>query len=189
MESKNKGLKVFSLYTIFIIVLVALDQISKYAIVSKIELYNKITVIDKFFYLHYVQNTGSAFSFLADKSWGIYVLSVMSLLMAIFLYFLSYKSATIKQNFLGASLALVVAGAAGNLVDRFRLHYVVDFLRFDFGNYTFPIFNVADICAVVGSFLVIFIFIFQDKKVDALLESIGIKTKKDEKKEDKKSDS
>lgn len=182
---ENKNTVKYCLYMIFAALMVFCDQLSKYLIVKNIPLHNKKVVIDKFFYLHYVQNTGSAFSFLADKSWGIYVLSGLSVLMTLFVIFLVFKSVQLRFKLLSISLTLVASGAIGNLIDRFRLKYVVDFLRFDFGTYTFPIFNFADMCAVVGTFLVIFMFIFKEKQIDALFEAVGIIKKKDETKENK----
>jgi signal peptidase II len=70
---------------------------------------------------------------------------------------------------LSIAFSLIFAGAVGNLIDRIRLHHVVDFLRFDFGSYTFPIFNIADSCAVVGTFLLLFCILFKMKDIDELL--------------------
>ena len=81
------------------------------------------------------------------------------------LFFL-IKSIRVGENLIAGSMALLFAGAVGNLIDRFRLHYVVDFIRFDFGNYTFPIFNIADICAVLGTIMLICIMIFLPKRAD-----------------------
>ena len=75
----------------------------------------------------------------------------------------------------------MASGALGNLVDRVWLKYVIDYLRFDFGTYTFPIFNFADICAVVGTILLICIIIFGSKYFESFWQIIF---KKKEKKEE-----
>ncbi len=183
VKDNKSSLKSFSVYVFVMLLLVAVDQITKLLIVSDFALYGRKEIIKNFFSLYYVRNTGSAFSFLADVSWGIYILSLISLIMALFIIFLIYKAASLKDFILSLSLSLVAAGAIGNLIDRFRLRYVIDFLRFDFGSYTFPIFNFADMCAVVGTFLVIFLFIFKEKKIDALFQSIGFLKKSEETKE------
>ena len=183
VKDNKSSLKSFSVYVIVMLLLVAVDQITKLLIVNDFALYGRKEIIKNFFSLYYVRNTGSAFSFLADVSWGIYILSLISLIMALFIIFLIYKAASLKDFILSLSLSLVAAGAIGNLIDRFRLRYVIDFLRFDFGSYTFPIFNFADMCAVVGTFLVIFLFIFKEKKIDALFQSIGFLKKSEETKE------
>ena len=64
-----------------------------------------------------------------------------------------------------------------NLIDRFRLKYVVDYLKFDFGSYTFPIFNFADICAVVGTVLLICIIIFGSKYFESFWSLLFAKRK------------
>ena len=166
MSDKDKNIRT-AIYIAVLAVLTGLDQLSKYFIVRDMTLNEKRVVIDKFFSLHYVQNTGSAFSFLSDKDWGIYVLSGISLVFGILTMIAMIRAARNGYNRFGISMLLITAGAFGNLVDRFRLHYVVDFLRFDFGSYTFPIFNVADTFAVVGTALIILFVIIASREFDA----------------------
>ena len=166
-DTKPYKLVICYLMTLFFI---AADQVTKYLIVSKFELHDQKEIIKDFFSLYYTQNTGSAFSMFADKTWGIYMLSAVSLLMSIVIVYAIYKSMFHKSFWLKTSLVLLLAGAIGNLIDRLRIRYVVDFLRFDFGSYTFPIFNVADICAVVGTAILLFMIFFSNKTVDAYLQ-------------------
>ena len=167
LESVNKkkisGLGLCVLFSIAFIVLVAIDQIVKQIIVKNIKGSGPVTVISNFFYLHYAENTGSAFSLFADKPWGIYFLSVVSLILGVGIFVLMIIAARNSMKLLSLAFCLLSAGAIGNLIDRFRLKYVVDFLRFDFGSYTFPIFNFADMCAVVGTILIICIIVFGSK--------------------------
>lgn len=162
--NKNKYMSVLIL--IMPLLLVAVDQLTKYYIVNTFALHTGEAFINNFFSFYYTQNTGSAFSFLADKSWGIYVLSGVSTLLAVVVFVFLIKSVKVNEYLVACSLSLLFAGAIGNLIDRFRLHYVVDFIRFDFGPYTFPIFNVADICAVLGTFMLIAIMLFLPKRVE-----------------------
>ena len=167
MNKPNKLVMMFMM--IFLTAsMIVVDQLTKLAIVRRFELYTGEAIINNFFSFYYTQNTGSAFSFLADKSWGIYVLSGFSTILAIAVFYFMIKSITLGENLVACSFALLFAGAVGNLIDRFRLHYVVDFIRFDFGSYTFPIFNVADICAVLGTIMLIAILIFLPKRVEKL---------------------
>ena len=62
------------------------------------------------------------------------------------------------------SLSFLLAGTVGNLIDRVRLGYVVDFIKFDFGSYTFPIFNVADSAIVIGVILMVIDLIIESKQ-------------------------
>ena len=94
------------------------------------------------------------------------MLSGISTLLAVVVFVFLIKSVKVNEYLVACSLSLLFAGAIGNLIDRFRLHYVVDFIRFDFGSYTFPIFNVADICAVLGTFMLIAIMLFLPKRVE-----------------------
>ncbi|MCQ2515963.1 MAG: signal peptidase II [Saccharofermentans sp.] len=156
------------LFILFSIVLILIDQMSKAFIVKNYDLYRGVAIINNFLSFYHVHNTGSAFSFLADKEWGIYVLTAVSSLLALGVLYLMIK-VSMRRDFLTAgSLMLLFSGAVGNLIDRYRLHYVVDFIRFDFGSYTFPIFNIADICAVLGTILIICILLFLPKRIDNL---------------------
>ena len=157
---------IIAAFMLLIAVLIGVDQITKYLIVSSFQLHHGEALINNFLTFYYVQNTGSAFSFLADKAWGLYVLSAFSAVLSIVVFVFLIKSIRVEEYLVSCSLALLFAGAIGNLIDRIRLHYVVDFIRFDFGSYTFPIFNVADICAVVGTFMLIIILIFLPKKAE-----------------------
>ena len=180
-EKDVQGWKLIVSY-ISVILLIAIDQLTKYIVVKKLPLFGQHVIIKDFFSFYYVRNTGSAFSMFADRSWGIYLLSCISLLMSIVLCYAIYKTLRHKSFLLKAAVVLFLAGALGNLVDRFRLRYVIDFLRFDFGNYTFPIFNFADICAVVATALIILLVIFQNKMMDAYLSLFELKGNKNDRK-------
>ena len=164
----NKNRKMLIFFTIFPALMIFADQMTKYYIVKNFYLHTGEYFINGFFAFYYTQNTGSAFSFLADKPWGIQVLTGFSTLLAIIVLYFMIKSIKLGEYLVSSAFALLFAGAVGNLIDRFRLHYVIDFIRFDFGSYTFPIFNVADICAVLGTFMLIAILLFLPKKVEKL---------------------
>lgn len=159
-KKTKKDLDLCVFYTFFTILLVTADQFIKKIIDTEME-YNSIKqIIPNFFSLHYVRNTGSAFSLFADKEWGIYFLSGMSAVLGIVIFVLMIIAASRSMKLISFAFCLLASGAFGNLVDRLWLKYVIDYLRFDFGTYTFPIFNFADICAVVGTVLLICIIIF-----------------------------
>jgi signal peptidase II len=172
-------------YSFLFVLLVSVDQFTKKIIDSEM-LYNaKREIIPNFFYLHYVRNTGSAFSLFADKPWGIYMLSAVSVILGIGIFVLMVLASKRSMKLISLALCLLSSGAIGNLIDRIMLRYVIDFLRFDFGSYTFPIFNFADICAVCGTVLLIGIIIFDSKSFENLL---SIVTRKKEEKTEEKSD-
>ena len=165
-DIRYKQTRITSIF-MFVLLLVVGDQISKRSITGNMQLNEKKEIISGFFSLHYVRNTGSAFSFLADKSWGIYVLSGVSLVFGLVLLVIMVFALLKDHNKIAVCLGLISAGAIGNLCDRFVLHYVIDFIRFDFGNYTFPIFNLADCFAVIGTFFLILNILFDSKEFDS----------------------
>lgn len=178
-KDSNKSQIVF--YSGLIVLLVFIDQLTKGLIVKSFNLYDIKYLIPGFLSLFYTRNTGSAFSFLADKSWGIYVLTAISFVLSILLYIILLRAIKLKDKITSFAFALFIAGAVGNLIDRAFYKSVVDFIRFDFGSYTFPIFNVADICAVCATGLLIGIMLFGKGKIDVLIESFD--KKKDKEKE------
>lgn len=151
------------IYSVLAVVLVIADQLIKRAVVAKVEVYDQVDVIKGFFSIYHCRNTGSAFSLFADKPWGIYMLTGISVVLGIGIFFLMLYAALYDMKLLSVAFCLLSSGAIGNLIDRFALKYVVDYLRFDFGSYTFPIFNFADICAVIGTALLIFIILIKSK--------------------------
>ena len=162
----SSGLDVLVFYIFLSILLITIDQFAKKVVVENIGLYEQIDVIKGFFSLYHCRNTGSAFSLFADKPWGIYFLSGISLLLGVVIFIFMIISSRKGMKLISLAFCLLSSGAFGNLVDRFCLRYVVDYLRFDFGTYTFPIFNFADICAVLGTILLICIIIFASKKFE-----------------------
>lgn len=162
-----KGIELMVLYVFLMLFLIAADQITKRVIDFTMEYQSTIPIVDNFFSLYYVRNTGSAFSLLADKPWGISVLSIISTVMGILVVILMGIACKKQLKLLSFAFCLIASGAFGNLIDRVYWKYVIDFLRFDFGDYTFPIFNFADICAVVGTIILMCIIIFGAKYFDA----------------------
>ena len=184
--NKDKNNRALAIFSAIAVVMIVIDQITKKIVDAKMQYGEQKNIIDGFFSFFYVRNKGSAFSFLANKSWGIYILSALSLIMSVFIVIALVKAARNKLYLIATSMSLLFAGAVGNLIDRFTLKYVIDFLRFDFGDYMFPVFNVADICAVCGSGLLLFIIIFGQKQVDAFFDAFS--SKKVENKEEVKED-
>ena len=169
MDSNDK--KNLTLFTMLAVALTVIDFISKKMIVNRFELREQKVFIKDFFSFYYVRNTGSAFSFLADKSWGIYILTAISLIMSVVLYVILIKAVRLHDKLTSLAISMFIAGAVGNLIDRAAYRSVVDFIRFDFGSYTFPIFNIADICAVVATILLMFIILFGKGRVEKIYDS------------------
>ena len=145
----------FILWMFIAAAVVALDQATKWAIIEWVPLYGTVP-INEFMNLTHQQNTGAAFSFLADaggwQRWFFVVLaSVVSLVLIVWLWRIRAEN----QLVLSGGLTLVLGGAVGNLIDRAWLGYVTDFIQVWFGSWAFPSFNVADSAISVGAALLI----------------------------------
>jgi len=147
------------IYAIFIIGLV-LDYFTKIWAVDTLKGKADITVIEGFFDLSYLENRGAAFGIFQGRA---YLLAAVTLVIMGILLFNYYKAKK-KTWLLTVSTGLILTGAVGNLIDRVRFGFVVDFISWHWKDvYYFPSFNVADICITIGTgLLVIYIL----KEVD-----------------------
>lgn len=134
--------------------LVGLDQYLKWLVIANVLPKGSIEVIHNFFSLTYVENFGIAFGMFKNKTWFFIIMN--GIISAVVLYFiLKLKD---KSRSVTVCLSLILGGAIGNLIDRARLGYVVDYLHFSFFP---PVFNLADSAIVVGAFLLGAIIIFK----------------------------
>jgi signal peptidase II len=147
-------------YLVSIVFLIIIDQITKGAVQSSFTLGESKKIIDGFFNFTYVQNPGAAFGFLAHAHESIRkpLFLFIPVVACIWLVILLWKTKD-TNIILSIAYALILAGAVGNLIDRFSLGYVVDFFDFYHGDWHFPAFNVADSCITVAAFLLIWDFI------------------------------
>lgn len=128
------------------------DQWVKLEILSHFDYGESVRVFQNFFSITYVRNTGAAFGFLAtaNPSFRVPFFLVVPIIAMVVLGFL-YRDLPQDARVRSMALGLVSGGALGNLIDRVRLGYVVDFLDFHYKNeYYFPAFNVADSAICVG---------------------------------------
>ncbi|MBQ7123119.1 MAG: signal peptidase II [Oscillospiraceae bacterium] len=143
--------------TILAALLIAVDQIVKNW-AAEVLTKGEIAVIENVLYFKYAENTGIAFSMFSDNRWILIGLT-SAMLIAVLAFFLSGKVTAKLEQF---SLALILAGGVGNLIDRISLGYVIDFI--DVRIINFAIFNIADICICVGAFLLCVAVYISDKK-------------------------
>jgi len=142
------------------VLLVVFDQIIK-DIVSKNIVYasGEIKVIDKFFSLVNWHNTGAAWGIFSNATFVLTIVSIICVWAIIFVF------AQADSLFLRTLLILLASGATGNIIDRVRLGYVVDFLDFyNLFGYQFPAFNIADICVTCGCIMLIIYVLFLSSK-------------------------
>lgn len=150
----NTGAR-FVTWMVVATVIVVADQVTKWAIVEWVPLYDKVP-LNSFINITHQKNPGAAFSFLADaggwQRWFFVVLaSIVSAVIAVWLWRIRREG----QKVLSAGLALVLGGAIGNLIDRILLGHVTDFIQVWFGSWAFPSFNIADAGISVGAALLI----------------------------------
>lgn len=142
--------------------LVVIDQISKWAVVTYMELNENIPVIGEFFAIYSHRNRGAAFGILQNQRWLFIAVTVVFVAGVVWLMVRTLRSGK-RQRLFMSGLTLLLGGAIGNFIDRVTTGEVVDFLKFHFEfslfgldvDYTYPIFNVADIGVVVGALLLI----------------------------------
>ncbi len=137
------------------VVAFASDQASKYIITRYLDLHASIDVIPSFFQLSLVHNHGAAFGILSGVGEPIRSIALISLSAAAFaiLVYLYFQRPA-GDRLVACSIALIAGGAIGNLTDRIRLGYVVDFLDVYVHTYHWPTFNLADSCITVGMLLI-----------------------------------
>lgn len=153
-------------YYLITLIILLLDQVTKWAIVSYMELYETRSVIGEFFYIASHRNRGAAFGILQDQRWFFIVVTIV-VVVGLIVYL--YKMSKEKQHLLCVALSFLLAGALGNFIDRVRTGEVVDFLlfRFQFNffgkpiDYYFATFNVADAAITIGVILVLIDLLIQ----------------------------
>ncbi|ACL69688.1 signal peptidase II [Halothermothrix orenii] len=140
---------------IVVLIVILLDQMVKLLVMEKMKVSESIPIIKDVFHLTYVQNRGAAFGILPGRR---YLFIVITVVVISFLLIYYYK--TRGSGMVTLSTGLIIGGALGNLIDRIRFGYVVDYLDFRI----WPVFNLADSSVVIGAALLI-LYLWQQEKV------------------------
>ena len=147
------------LYYLFALIVIGMDQLTKWLVIQKMDLYESIPIIDHFFYITSHRNAGAAWGILQGQMAFFYIVTVFVIIGLIY-----YMEKYARNNKLTAvSLSLILGGAIGNFIDRLLRQEVVDFLDVMIFKYDFPIFNVADSCLVIGVILIFIATIMEEK--------------------------
>ena len=154
------------------ITLLFFDRFTKYLALTRLKGNPAVVLIDGVLELQYVKNTGMAFSLFQDKK--IFILIMGFLVMGVILFFLFRVPEEKKFRIVHILLSALIAGALGNIIDRIRYDYVIDFISFVLIHY--PVFNVADCYIVVSAIILFILFMFVYKDED--LEFLSRKRKK-----------
>lgn len=136
------------------VLVIVLDQLSKWLMSSWLDLYETVAVMP-FFNLTLAHNSGAAFSFLASAGgWQRWFFIGLALLVSVALIiWMKRLRPTAKRE--AAALALILGGAVGNVIDRMLHSYVIDFIDIYYQNYHWPAFNIADSAICIGALLLI----------------------------------
>ena len=163
MKEMSKKKKIFLLVDfILILLLVFFDQFTKYLAVRYLQDKPSFSIINGFLELNFLKNSGAAFGVLQNQK--VFFVLVAALILIIIAYVLFRLPEDKKYNIMHILLVFIASGAAGNMIDRIRNDYVVDFIYFVIIN--FPIFNVADIYVTVATFVFVILFLFYYQEND-----------------------
>lgn len=136
------------------LLVLAIDQLSKLWVVNNFTPGESRALLGQVLSLTYVQNQGAAFGILPGRSWLFFICALLVILILVVLNSSQRQPAGMQVIF-----GLIMAGAMGNLLDRLRLNYVVDF--FDLG--WWPVFNIADMAIVCGGILLVLKLLWDEK--------------------------
>ncbi len=155
-------------------IVVVLDQLTKFWVKIRFQLYESIDIIGDVLKFTYIENPGMAFGIRFAGPWFLTIFSaIASAVIFVLLYRMRHEGLTGR-----IALSLVLGGAIGNLIDRFLYGRVVDFIDVGIGTTRWPVFNLADSAVTVGMILLIAIMIFEKEHKDA--ESSGLEVKNKE---------
>jgi len=142
------------LWIVIPVLIVIIDQVTKYIVLKNISLNQMIPVIEDFFYLTLHKNSGGAWGILQNSR--IFFLVAIPVISAGVIYSIVKN----KNSVMRLALSLILGGAIGNYIDRLLFGTVTDFFLFYIGPYPFPVFNVADIAVTCGTILLVVYMLF-----------------------------
>ena len=175
-----KSYFVASLFTLFAIFL---DQLSKYLVVQYLKPIRSFPLIEGVFSLRYLENRGAAFGVLYGRQ--VFLVIVSILITSMIIYFYGRIPHTKRHIYMRIVAVFIVSGAIGNLIDRIRLGFVIDFLFFELIN--FPVFNLADSFIVFAAILLLILslFYYKEDELEFFFDFSGNKEKNGAEKEKK----
>lgn len=172
MKSRSRSINKYIKFILLSIILIFIDQFTKILFVNKVGKNDIVVVIKKILSFQYVENTGIAFGIFSNEQ--IFIIAFAILISIIICYLIKiiedslninskngishYKSFNNKFTFIQLLLIIIVSGSIGNIIDRIRLGYVIDFLKFEFID--FPVFNIADCYVTVSAVILLITLMF-----------------------------
>ena len=165
-EIFHRNGRLLAMDAVVMLVMLLADQFTKYLAITRLKGSPAVVLIDGVLELQYVENTGMAFSLFRDKK--IFILLMGCIVMAVILFFLFRIPDSRRFRIVHILFAALIAGALGNIIDRIRFDFVVDFISFVLIHY--PVFNVADCYIVVSAILlfILFMFVYKEEELEFL---------------------
>lgn len=157
-----KKTKIYIIDIICLLLLIFVDQLTKYIAVLKLKNQQAFPIINGALEFNYLENKGAAFGMLQNQK--IFFVLIACVFLAAILFVIIKMPSDTKYNKLHILLVTIAAGAIGNMIDRIRLDYVVDFIYISLIN--FPIFNFADMCVTISTAIIIILILFVYKDHD-----------------------
>jgi signal peptidase II len=156
----------YNLHTLIIlsvtaILVIVLDQISKSWVSASLQLYRPVNIIGDYLRFVLVHNEGLIWGLPFKNNLSYYVLPILGVVVVLYIALRS------NRRYLGFIYGLILAGAVGNLIDRIRFGYVVDFIDMGIKNLRWPTYNIADLAIIIGVVLIIAYELFKKKGNDA----------------------
>ncbi len=140
------------------LLIIIFDQLTKFKATELLMHKKPFIIVKDFIQFHYVENRGAAFGILQDKKLFFVVITLIVIIVTSYYLINNYHE---LHKFARIGIALLLAGAIGNLIDRIRFGYVIDFISIRLINaYDFPVFNIADISIVLGTGIIMILVIF-----------------------------
>ncbi len=181
MEQNSKTNRTYLLAGIFGVTgCIAFDQFTKYLAVIYLKNKPPLSLISGVFELSYLENRGAAFGILQGQKLFLVLITAVMLSLLVYIYLRIPRER--YYRLIRLTLTLLISGAIGNLIDRCRQDFVIDF--FYFSLIDFPVFNVADIyvTAAAGFLFFFFLFYYKEEDIDLLLRLCSFRRKKDQNK-------
>ena len=141
------------------LICILIDQIIKIIVSTNIKFTSSINIISNFFRITYLKNYGAAWSILTGDKIFLILVSFIALILIYYFFLKNKKLNNIEEVLYG----LLIGGVIGNLIDRIRLGYVIDYLDFNILNYNYPVFNLADSLIVISIIFLVVLNIKDDK--------------------------
>lgn len=147
------------IYYLIALAIIAIDQISKWLIVAKMEIGESFSIIENVLYITSHRNRGAAWGILEGQMWFFYIVTIV--VTVVLIYFL--RTWAKGKMLLSLGISFMLAGAIGNFIDRLFRGEVVDFIDVYIFTYNYPIFNIADSSLVIGVIIMAIQMIKEEK--------------------------